>query len=272
MNAQISVSIVTFYTERTAKLIKKINVLKNLLIELSENYLVQNIFISDNSLDSKFVAQFKSIPKVIYVHNKSNYGYAKGHNISRDYLKYLKYHLIINPDIIFAKQTSENVLSRLISFMEKDTDVHMIQPLICDEGSEKIQYLCKRNPTLFIQFLRGFSNPKILNFFKKYNHWYEMRESAYKNKPVESTYLSGSFMLCRRKYLDINNWMDSRYFMYLEDADLTRSFNKFGKCIHYPLVKVEHLWEKGSKKYLFLKIHAIRSFIFYSLKWGLKII
>ena len=87
MNAEISVSIVTFYSEGTNNLIKKIKVLENLLSELSKNDLVKNIFISDNSLDSKFVAHFKSIRKIIYVHNKSNYGYAKGHNISRNYLK-----------------------------------------------------------------------------------------------------------------------------------------------------------------------------------------
>ena len=272
MNAEISVSIVTFYSEGTNNLIKKIKVLENLISELSKNDLVKNIFISDNSLDSKFVAHFKSIRKIIYVHNKSNYGYAKGHNISRNYLKNVKYHLIINPDIIFSKESSQHVLTKLIFFMENNPDVHMIQPLICDEGSERIQYLCKRNPTLLIQLIRGFFPPRVLNLFKKYNYWYEMLESAYKNQPVESTYLSGSFMLCRRKYLDINKWMDSRYFMYLEDADLTRSLSKFGKCIHYPLVKVEHLWEKGSKKYLPLKFHAIRSFILYSLKWGLKIL
>ena len=48
--------------------------------------------------------------------------------------------------------------------MEKDTSVHMTQPLICDEGSEKFNIYVKE-PTLFIQFI-SFSNPKILNFFK----------------------------------------------------------------------------------------------------------
>ena len=271
MNAQISVSIVTFYTEKTSKLERKLKVLENLIFEISKNKFVQNIFISDNSFDSKFIEHYKLIPKVIYVHNESNLGYAKAHNISRNYLKQSKYHLILNPDIIFSKQTSEHVLSKLISFMENNLDVHLIQPLIYDEGSEKIQYLCKRNPTLLIQIIRGFLPSKIFKFFKKYNYWYEMRETAYKNNPVESSYLSGCFMLCRRKYLDFNNWMDSRYFMYLEDADLTRSLNKYGKCIHYPLVNVEHLWEKGSKKYLSLRYQAIKSFFLYSLKWGLKV-
>ena len=61
-----------------------------------------------------------------------------------------------------------------------------------------------------------------------------MRNIAYSNSIVESTYLSGAFMLCRTEVLDQVNWFDERFFMYLEDADLTRRLSKFGKCVHNP--------------------------------------
>ena len=38
-----------------------------------------------------------------------------------------------------------------------------------------------------------------------------MRDAAYSNLIVESTYLSGSFMLCRTELLDAIEWFDERF-------------------------------------------------------------
>ena len=78
-------------------------------------------------------------------------------------------------------------------------------------------------------------------------------------------------MICRTKFLDKVDWFDERFFMYLEDADLTRRLSKFGKCIHNPFFKVRHVWAKGSRNNKYLSIIAIISFVKYSLKWGLKL-
>ena len=79
-------------------------------------------------------------------------------------------------------------------------------------------------------------------------------------------------MFCRVDKLNQVNWFDNRFFMYLEDADLTRKLSLVSKCIHYPKVEIMHVWEKGSHKNLKLKFVAIKSFIKYSIKWGLKIL
>ena len=68
------------------------------------------------------------------------------------------------------------------------------------------------------------------------------------------------------------DWFDENYFMYLEDADLTRKISKTHKCVHYPKLAVNHVWERDNRKRLPMIYHAIRSYIIYSLKWGLKII
>ena len=98
-----------------------------------------------------------------------------------------------------------------------------------------------------------------------------MRNLAYSNSIVESEYLSGAFMLCRTDFLDRVDWFDERFFMYLEDADLTRRLSKLGKCVHNPFFKVRHVWAKGSRNNNYLRIIAIISFVKYSLKWGLKL-
>ena len=78
-------------------------------------------------------------------------------------------------------------------------------------------------------------------------------------------------MFIRRSSLDKVNWFDQDYFLYLEDADLTRKLSRTGKCIHYPKLRISHVWERGSYKNWKLKLIAISSFFIYSFKWGLKI-
>ena len=191
-------------------------------------------------------------------------------NLSRKYLLDEKFHLIINPDIIIE---DENLITKLVNYLNQNDDTAMIQPLIIGYPDKAIQFLCKRNPTFIIQILRGFFNnfTNKLKFLRNYNFWYEMRDLAYKKDIVESTYLSGAFMLCRTAILNKINWFDERFFMYLEDADLTRRLSKFGKCIHHPLFTVRHVWARGSHKSIFLKLIAIVSYFKYSQKWGLKI-
>ena len=41
---------------------------------------------------------------------------------------------------------------------------------------------------------------------------------------------------------------DERYFLYLEDADLTRSLSNFGRCIHFPYSQITHKWGRGNYK------------------------
>ena len=179
------------------------------------------------------------------------------------------YHLILNPDIVFKPGT--RVINNLLDIISSSDDLCMVQPLVTYPDFKSVQYLCKKNPTLLAQFLRAFAPTPIKNLFKKYMYDYEMRNLAYGNSIIDSTYLSGAFMLCNRQHLDSVGWFDERYFMYLEDADLTRSLSRIGRCIHVPFFQVGHVWERGSHKNLSLMLHAINSFIQYSLKWGLKL-
>ena len=97
-----------------------------------------------------------------------------------------------------------------------------------------------------------------------------MKSTAYGHKPVQSEYLSGSFMICRRSVLDLVGWFDEQYFLYLEDADLTRGMAAYGACIHYPLASVRHHWARENHSNIRLVFANIISFIRYSFKWGFK--
>jgi len=245
--------------------------LKECIKDLAMNSLIHEILILDNSPKSLFSWVTRIASKVIYKHmNGINLGYGNAHNLSRKLLDFGKYHIILNPDIKFV---DFELIDKLFNFMEINNDISMIQPLIVSYPNNEIQKLCKRNPTLFAQIIRGFFLPFIskLFFLKQYDDWYVMNKLAYKKRIVDSQYLSGCFMFCRVDSLDKVDWFDQSFFMYLEDADLTRKLSSIGRCIHYPYLRVGHLWARGSHKYLRLKLIAIKSFFIYAKKWGLRI-
>ena len=267
----ITASIVVFSKKNTYKSEEyKNSILSDCIGDLTNNKLISKVLIIDNSFSPLFLWVSEISTKVVYKHMAGdNLGYGKAHNLSRKYLELDKYHIIVNPDIKFIYK---EVIEKLFEILEKNVSFSMVQPLIVSYPSGNIQKLCKRNPTLLIQILRGFL-PFLNKFsiFKKYNNWYEMSNLAYSSNFVESQYLSGCFMFCRVDHLNKIGWFDEKYFLYLEDADLTRMLSKIGKCIHVPNLKVGHLWGKGSHKDFKLRIIAIYSFFLYSLKWGIKI-
>lgn len=267
----VNVSIVFYDNYRNKKLNKdKFDIFIKLINNLNSNFFIKKILIIDNSPYDLIKNKLLIFRKVNYIFSNKNIGFAKGHNLSRKYLLNEKYHLILNPDIVID---NDGLIENCINYLDNNEKTVMVQPLIIGYPDSEIQFLCKRNPTLFIQVIRGFFRKYInkINFLNEYNDRYEMKNLAYANSIVESTYLSGAFMFCKTEALDKINWFDERYFMYLEDADITRRLSKLGKCVHNPFLKVRHVWARGSRNSNYLKIIACISFVKYSLKWGLLI-
>lgn len=225
-----------------------------------------NLCIIDNSPSPDLETVFQDLEGVDYYYNNSNnVGFTKAHNLAISRCGVSDYHLVLNPDIYF----DANVILQLIDYLENNQEVGLIQPKILYPNGE-IQYLCKRYPTLFALFARRFL-PKQLHFLvKNYLDWYEMRDMGY-NEIAEISYLSGCFMLFRKKYLDEIGYFDENIFMYLEDADITLRMAKKYKTVFYPHVHIFHHWAKGSYKSLKLTIINIQSAIYFFNKHGWKI-
>jgi hypothetical protein len=81
-------------------------------------------------------------------------------------------------------------------------------------------------------------------------------------------YLSGCFMFFRTKALQDVGLFDERFFMYMEDVDLSRRMHSKYKTIFLPTVSIYHEYEKASyKNFKSLKMH-LKSSIQYFNKWG----
>ena len=61
---------------------------------------------------------------------------------------------------------------------------------------------------------------------------------------------------------------DERFFMYMEDVDLSRRIHKHYRTVYYPEVSVFHQHEKGSYKNITLLKYHVQSAIRYFNKWG----
>ncbi len=196
-----------------------------------------------------------------YIFANNNLGFATAHNIAiKNSIKNgVKYHLVLNPDMYFEK----GVIKELYNFMENNLDVGLVMPrVLYPDGS--VQYLCKLLPTPLDLIRRRFLPEKV---FSKRNFFYELRFTGY-DKIMDVPYLSGCFMFIRTEALSHVGLFDERFFMYLEDIDLSRRIHKHYRTIYYPEVSVFHQYEKGSYKNITLLKYHVQSAIRYFNKWG----
>lgn len=197
-----------------------------------------------------------------YITSEINGGYGYGHNKAVHFN--CDYHLICNPDIEFLVDT----LSVALKTMSDSPDIVLLTPAVFGLSGER-QYLCKRNPSLLHLFLRRFL-PDFINklLFKKYLEKYEYRDRSYESEIENVPFCTGCFMFFRADVLKNLNGFDERFFMYFEDADLTRRALQYGKTLYLPTFIVKHRWERGSHKNKKLRNIAIKSALQYSLKWA----
>jgi len=253
----LSISIVLFHNKKeelTETLSSCLNANLNIRIYLIDNSKNDNLSVLSN-LDNR----------ITYIFNNANLGYGKAHNIAlrKSIEESIPYHLVLNPDVYFEK----GVLEELYNFMEANEDVGLVMPKVLYPDGD-IQYLCKLLPTPLDLFGRRFLNfGPFKKFVEKRNEIYELRFTGY-DKIMEVPYLSGCFMFIRTEVLKKVGLFDERFFMYLEDTDLSRRIHRVAKTIYYPYVHVYHEYGKGSYKSLKLLYYHIKSAIKYFNKYG----
>jgi GT2 family glycosyltransferase len=234
--------------------------LKKMMTCVAETKLNCKLFLIDNS-PTDYLRLFARGEFVEYCFNNKNIGFGRAQNMGINKIRDKShYHLILNPDVSFKAGTLENIYR----FMEQNHDVGQLMPRVCyNNGS--VQKLCKLLPHPIDLIGRRFFGNAYLS--KKRNKIYELNGFEY-NRILDLPVLSGCFMFIRTSVLEQVGGFDGRYFMYLEDIDLTRRINKISRTIFYPGVTVEHKFTKGSYENLQLLKYHIVSAIKYFNKWG----
>lgn len=252
MNKVLNISIVLFNPD--------IEQITDLLDYLTNIEVVNKIYLIDNSKEQQ--GELKSLD-IEYIFTGRNLGYGTAHNIAlkKSIENNVKYHLVMNPDIVFK---SVNILEQIISYLDSNSEVGLLMPKI-EYPDGQTQYLCKLLPTPLDLIGRRFFPVEKLT--RKKNENYELRFSGY-DKIMQVPSLSGCFMLLRTSVLRDIGGFDERFFMYCEDLDLSRRVGEISATVYYPEVSVIHNYEKGSYKKAKLLYYHILSAIKYFNKWG----
>ena len=230
-----------------------------LVLNLTNCQLIEKLYLIDNS-PINTLHSLATHPKIEYIFNNANLGYGAGHNVAvKKALAKSKYHIVVNPDIMFEPGTIE----KMYDYMQANHAVGLLMPKI-NYPNGTLQYACKLLPTPADLILRRFLPAALI---KNRTAYFEMHDSGY-NKIMEVPYLSGCFMFLRTEALNKAGLFDERFFMYPEDIDLTRRIHKHYKTIFYPYADITHVHERGSYKSIRLLFVHIINMIKYFNKWG----
>jgi GT2 family glycosyltransferase len=239
-------------------------IIKGAMFSFLNTKLSLKLFVIDNSPSDQLREIFE-YPNVEYLHNPLNPGFGASHNLAilKSIQSNSNYHVILNPDIYFDSGTIETI----VDFMDMNFNIGLLMPMINYPNGE-LQYLCKKNPTFFNLFVRGFV-PKIFSsIINSNNKLYEYRDHNYQNLIYDIPYLSGCFMFFRTDILQKTGLFDERFFMYLEDADITRRVLEISRTVYYPFAKVYHHFAGFTHKKIKFKLITIKSAFTYFNKWG----
>lgn len=252
---RISVSIVTYNSA------DKIGDLLYSLFAHSTRYPLTVYVVDNQSTDQTVDLVRARFPQVHVIENTQNLGFGHGHNRVLDLLD-SDYHAIVNPDILLK----DDALASLADYFEQHGDVVLACPKILNmDGTE--QHLPRRRPKL--RYLLGGRLENKGELFKRWRREYTMGDQELTDA-TDVEFITGCFMFIRTPVLKKVRGFDERYFMYFEDADLTRQSAAFGRTVILPQVSVIHMWERASAKKLKFFLIQIQSMLKYFGKWSFK--
>lgn len=173
---------------------------------------------------------------------QGNVGFGRGHNLALAH-RVEDLHLILNPDV----DLQPDALLNAIRFMQAHPDCGVLSPAVLGKTGAR-SYLCKRYPSLFDLFLRGFMPASIKCRFSERLARYEMAESATRDVLWDPPIVSGCFMLCRSALLRELGGFDPRYFLYFEDFDLSLRAGLRSRLAAVGTVRIAHYGGDAGRK------------------------
>lgn len=218
------------------------------------------LFVVDNSPGEESAQKLrKEFPQIEVIRSAENRGFGAAHNMVLPYLD-SEYHAVINPDI----ELKSDVIGELCNYLDRNPDVGIACPATYFPNGD-IQLLPKIFPK--VKYLLASRLP--FEGCKALRREYVMADRDL-SQAVDVEYVTGCFMFIRTGLFKRVGGFDERYFLYFEDADLTRMIMPFARAVYYPHAKVYHHWNRmGAKspKYLLIQVSSMFK---YFRKWNRK--
>jgi len=164
----------------------------------------------------------------------------------------------------------DGTFATLLDWLAAHADVSLAVPQLLDIGGTP-QKLCKQHPTLLGLISRRFIPDRCKPaWLRSYDGWYVMDSYDY-SQVMDVPYLSGCCMLMRSSAFLAVGGFDESFFLYLEDADLTRRMALMGRTVHLPVASISHYWGRGNHRSKYLTFVNIQSACIYLRKWGIRL-
>lgn len=206
-----------------------------------------------------------NFPEVKITPNGQRAGYGENHNINLAQARG-RYFTVMNSDMVINQP---EIFVRLREYLDEHPDVGMVCPKILNADGT-VQGLNKRYPTLFDFFLRRCAPRMVQRLFRRRMEYYEMRDVGYDTE-YDVEFMSGAFMFCRTAMLQSLGGFDTGYFLYLEDADLSRRVQQCYRTVYHPQVSIIHIWRRSSHTNLKYTRYFLQSMRRYFQTWGFKL-
>ncbi|TAE34916.1 MAG: glycosyltransferase family 2 protein [Alphaproteobacteria bacterium] len=232
--------------------------------------LATHLMIADNDSGAEYQEALQSIiPKdATFLELPRNGGFGYGHNQVMLRAPASDYLLILNPDVVLHKGS----LATMIAFLEAHPEVGMVAPKVF-YPDESLQPLNKIHPNVLDLALRLFAPAMItrLPWVKRRLERYAMIDKGYDNA-YSVPFASGCCLCIRRDVMLRLGGFDEGFFLYFEDADLSRRVHELADVWFVPSAHITHRWQRGSRSSKKLLWIMLQSAWRYFMKWGVQLV
>lgn len=205
--------------------------LHDCIISISQYHhnIVEQVIIVDNASTDNFLSLVESLTNLPFnlkiIRNYQNRGFAAACNQGAA-IATAKYLLFLNPDTLLFENSLKTPYQYIENPTNQNTGVVGIQ-LIDENGN--ISRSCARFPTLAM-FTIQILGMDCLGLFSNYNiHMKDWTHDT--TQPVD--HIIGAFYFIKKTLFEKIKGFDERFFVYLEDLDLSLKVKKIGAEIIY---------------------------------------
>lgn len=214
------------------------------------------IVVDNASSDGSVSLLERKFPKVKVVKASNNLGFAQGNNLG--YKKSRgEYLLFLNNDCI----VTNNFLAELVTYLEKNPTVGIVQPTIIFYRTKTLTYLHKKINSVGSYFINS-------GFFYHQDWGKSFKKQKY-SKPFEVFSAYGACFLTKREIINKVGLFDPDYFAYFEETDLCHRVLLAGySVVVYPTVYIFHKGAQTSEKFpvSFIQFHSFKNKFYTYLK------
>jgi len=205
------------------------------LIEKTEGLTYEVIIVDNASVDDSIDMLRENFPNIVLIASKENLGFGKANNLGANYAKG-KYLFLLNTDTLLIN----NAINILFKFMENNCDIGVCGGNLYHKDGQPNYSYSLRFPSLFTIFFYRFHLTWLIpSMQENFNSTSQSKEVAI---------IIGADYFIRKNIYDRLGGFDPKYFMYIEDGDLSYRVKNImnSPLFSVPDAKIVHIQGKSS--------------------------